>query len=201
MMKADGRMVRRGRGRVWVWVLRAAILLGVLLVGACGGGSGGGDGVVAVQVDNGQLTVVVVSDCPPCDAAAMDRAYGRFSFVSNLTNQTAQSILNVCGFQTVRGHAGIGGDTFQIAGCSGGLEFAFVSNRFQAFAVRSGFSGTFNAAIRIGDSLDAVLAADPRFVQVDPLTFVRDDGTVRVEANFDTNLRLRELVVGRGFLR
>ena len=172
-----------------LWSLASAVML------ACGGS--GGDGAVAVSIDNGVLTVVGVSDCPPCDALATDTAYGRFSFSSGATGQTAAAILQICGFQNVSPSQ----SSLQIRGCSGGLELAFVSSQLRAFALRDGFGGTFNATIRIGDPLEAVLAADPGLVQVDPLTFVRDDGSVRIEANFDDGLRLRELVVGRGFVR
>ncbi len=178
-----------------------AMLLCASLAMSCGGSSGGGDGVASVQIDNGSLRVVIVSDCPPCNALATDTGYDRFLFSSNVTNQTAQSIQQVCGFRTVRDHLGMNGDNLQIAGCSSGVEFAFVSNRFRAFALRDGFVGVFNGSIRIGDRLELVLQSDPGLVQVDPLTFVRDLGDTRIEANFDSDLRLRELVVGRGFLR
>jgi len=180
--------------------IRSGLLSCVLLCALlrCGGS---GDGAVAISIDNGSLSVVVVSDCPRCDDACDPRSFGRFVFASNVTNQTARDILRVCGFQVAGGHGGQNGDSLQIAGCGGGVELAFVSNNLSAYAVRTGYTGVFNTTIRIGDPLAVVQAADPALVQVDPRTWIRDDGTIRVEANFDDGLRLRELIVGRGFLR
>ena len=174
------------------------LLCSALALFGCGDSS---DGFVSIAVNNGSLTVVAVSDCPRCDDAASDDSFGRFAILSNVTRETAQSILALCGFATVRTHTGGPGNPLQIAGCGGGVELAFPDNSFSAFALRSGFGGSFVGGIRIGDPLERVLAVDPALRQVDPLTFLRDDGMRRVEANFDAGLRLREVVVGRGFLR
>lgn len=160
------------------------------------------DTAVRIAFTNGSLTVVAVSDCPRCDEDSNDGSFGRFAFFSNVTRSTANSILAVCnGFVVVRDRDGNAGRPLEIASCSGGVELAFPSDPLSAFALRSGFNGRFGNDIRIGDSLQDVLAKDPALRQVDPLTFMRDDGMRRVEANFDANLRLRELVVGRGFVR
>ncbi len=179
--------------------LRFWISLALVAVLGCGDSDSGG---VFVAITNGSLRVVVVSDCPRCDDVASDDSFGRFTFLSNVTRQTVQEILSVCGFRVVRGSPGVPGAPLHIASCgNGGVEFAFASNSFSAFALRSGFAGQFGNGIRIGDSLRDVQARDPGLVQVDPFTFLRDDGTRRVEANFDASLRLRELIVGRGFER
>ena len=182
------------RGR---WMLAACCAGAIALLCGCSDGSGG----AVVVIDNGALIVAIASDCPRCDDDTDVDAFGRFTFASNSTRETAQGILAVCGFVTSGGHSGMDGDTLQIRSCGGGVELAFVSNRFRAFRVADGWQGQFSAGIRIGDDLDTVLALEPGLVQVDPLTFVRDDGSIRIEANFDADLRLRELIVGRGFLR
>ena len=164
---------------------------------ACSDGSGG----AVVVIDSGVLLVAVASDCPRCDDAADAGGYGRFTFTPDVTGATARGIQAVCGFSVARGHGGNGGDSLQIASCGGGVELGFVSNRLSAYRLADGWQGAFAAGIRIGDDLETVLALEPGLEQVDPLTFLRDDGSVRIEANFDADLRLRELIVGRGFLR
>jgi hypothetical protein len=158
-------------------------------------------GFVSVAFTNGSLAVVAVSDCPRCDDVSSDDSFGRFAVFSNVTRATAQAILSVCGFAVVNDRNGDAGRPLQIAACGGGVQLAFPSDQLSAFALRSGYDGRFGNGIRIGDALQDVLARDPGLRQVDPLTFLRDDGTRRVEANFDLNLRLRELIVGRGFVR
>jgi hypothetical protein len=188
-------------GFPWIgfpWIGLVILLAGVAGLGCRRHGSHGG---VLIVSNPGGLRVVVVSDCPRCDDPAADDSFGSFFFFSNVTRQTARDIQAVCGFGVARDHAGASGDALQIASCGGGVELAFASNGFSAFALRTGFVGRFGNGIRIGDPLREVLARDPGLVQVDPSTFLRDDGTRRVEANFDANMRLRELVVGRGFLR
>ena len=180
--------------------LASLVLVSLYCVAALGCGDSG-DGRVVIASTNGTLRVAVVTECPRCEDLASESSFGRFTLLSNVTRETAQDLLTVCGFSVARAHAGNAGDAMQIVSCGGGVELAFAANAFSAFALRSGFVGQFGSGIRIGDSLRDVTARDPALVQVDPLTFLRDDGTRRVEANFDSNLRLRELVVGRGFLR
>ena len=183
----------------WMRTLtRRMALLSIVLVGpVCHDGSGG----AVVVVDNGVLLVAVASDCPRCDDDADTSGYGRFTFTPDVTAATARGLQAVCGFSTSGGHDGTGGDSLQIASCGGGVELGFVSNRLSAYRLADGWQGAFAAGIRIGDDLETVLALEPGLEQVDPLTFLRDDGSVRIEANFDADLRLRELIVGRGFLR
>lgn len=180
-------------------ILRAmSVSLAALSASSCGDS----DGFVAVSTVGGGLRVVVVSDCPRCDASASDSSFGGFAFFSNVTRETVTDILAVCGFRVVRGSPGSPGDPLQIAGCGNdGVELGFASNTLSSFALRPGFVGQFGNGIRIGDSLQDVRARDPGLQQVDPFTFLRDDGTSRVEANFDASMRLRELIVGRGFVR
>ncbi len=182
--------------------MRMTRTLASILASLAAFGCGDDGGFLRVAFTDGSLTVVAVSDCPRCNDDSGDGSFGRFAFFSNVTRSTANAILSVCsGFAVVRDRDGNAGRPLQIASCDGGVELAFPSDQLSAFALRSGFNGRFDNGIRIGDSLQDVLAKEPGLKQVDPLTFLRDDGMRRVEANFDSNLRLRELVVGRGFVR
>jgi hypothetical protein len=181
--------------RMLVFVLSVLMTLGLA------GCSDDSSGFILIASTNGSLTVVAVSDCPRCDEVSSDDSFGRFAVASNVTRETSRAILSVCGFTVVSDRDGKVGRPLQIAACGGGVVLAFPSDQLSAFALRAGYDGRFGNGIRLGDPLQDVLARDPGLRQVDPLTFLRDDGTRRVEANFDLNLRLRELVVGRGFVR
>src|SRR5262245_54080927 len=162
----------------------AAVLAVAVALAACGGGGSSGGTVI---VDNGRL-IAAFTRCPDCNDAVTFRSYGSFAFRG--TDPFApDALLARCSFTLTPG------TDRQVQGCTGGIEFAFLSGEFRAFRVRSGWTGRTDTGIGIGSSIEDLLAAQPNFTRVDDLTYLLDDGAdLRVEANFGSDRRLVELI-------
>jgi hypothetical protein len=138
--------------------------------------------------------------CPSCDNTVTWTSYGPFNFERSGSDSTAREIISEFGWEVHNNHNGGSGGTLQITSCEEGVILVWAFNEFHAYRVADGWAGRTQGGIRIGDTVEEVLLAEPFFTQVDDTSYMISDGDIRVEANFADN-RLEELIVGRFFRR
>lgn len=137
-------------------------------------------------------------DCPSLNDDVTWSSYGRFRFGNAGDDSTAKDCVSRCGWHVFRGHNGGFGDTLQVASSGEEVVFAWAYNNFSAYRVRKGWTGQTDRGVRLGDSPRAFQNQYPEFRMLSAihLTFSDPSNGIQVDAYFDENTLLTELLVG-----
>ena len=140
--------------------------------------------------------------CPPCNATVTWNSYGDFEFTKEGDDATARRLVSECNWHVQGGHNGGVGETLQVAACGNeGVTLGWAFNEFHAFRLADGWQGKTKEGIGIGASLADFLAVYRNFTQTNSTSYQLSKDDVNVEANFDQNGTLKELIVGDFFRR
>ncbi len=103
------------------------------------------------------------------------------------------------------GTSGQGGDLFlsvnfcECLPSEEGVVLVWAYNDFYGFRVREGWTGSTKKGIRIGSTIEEFLRAYPGFRNEVDNIYYYNNGNIEVDATFDNEGRLEELMVGRYF--
>ncbi len=114
----------------------------------------------------GDFLSEAVYGCPPCNGVLRTQgAKGLGLYTLGIPDTDIATA--ICGFDYYQGHAGGYGDTLELIGCNDQVWMEWSYGKLGTIAVNSGFSGPTEAGVRMGDSLDALIAAYPSAHQVE----------------------------------
>jgi len=139
-------------------------------------------------------------NCPSCDENITWNSYGDFEFEESGDDSTGWKLESKCGWSVYNGHQGGYGDTLELSSCgNNGVIFVWAYQTFHAFRVSEGWNGKTDKGIGIGDSLNVFLANYPDFLQTGDYEYTLSQNGILVEAKFNEQEKLVEMIVGYYF--
>ena len=138
-------------------------------------------------------------DCPSVQDNVSWTSYGRFQFGKSGRNVTARKIITHCGCHVFEGHNGGLFDTVQVSPPSHSFVLVWANHDFSAYRVTSGWTGVTDRGAKLGDSAATFQGLYPEFTVISSDLSTYNDGTISVEAHFDPNGLLDEILVGNYF--
>jgi hypothetical protein len=137
-------------------------------------------------------------DCPSDQDNVSWTSYGGFQFGSG-SDVTARKIISHCACHVFEGHNGGLFDTLEVSPGDHSFVLVWAHSDFSGYRVTSGWEGVTDRGAKLGDSAATFQRLYPEFTVISPELSTYNDGTIRVEAHFDSNGLLDELLVGNDF--
>jgi hypothetical protein len=138
-------------------------------------------------------------DCPSDKDNVSWTSYGRLQFGGSGPDLTARKIISHCSCNVFEGHDGGLFDTLELSPRSHSFVLVWAHNAFSGYRVTSGWKGVTDRGVRLGDSAATFQRLYPEFTVISSQLSTYNDGTIRVEAHFDPNGLLDEILVGNYF--
>jgi hypothetical protein len=136
--------------------------------------------------------------CPSTSENITWNSYGQLSFGNEGDDSTARSILSKCSWHVFGGHNGGVGDTLEVASSGEEVVLAWAYNNFSSYRVATGWTGTTDKGLKMGDSLSVFQSIYPNFTRANFDLYTFSQGNTYVEAHFNAG-SLVELIVGQYF--
>jgi hypothetical protein len=145
----------------------------------------------------------VKSDAPSrpggCPSESDDitwQSFGHFTVGKAGPDETARECVSNCGWHVFEANNGGIGNTLQVATPEEDVVFVWAYSSFAGFRVKRGWTGETDRGIKLGDSISAFQQAYPTFTEVSSNHLVGNPDGIHVDAYFDANGSLSELLVG-----
>ncbi len=137
--------------------------------------------------------------CPSTSDGVTFTSYGSFAFGSAGPDTTARTIVSNCSWHVFGGHDGGLGETLEVASPNEEVVFVWAAQNFSAFRLTKGWTGKTDRGAALGISASSFQSFYPDFTVVNPQLFTFMNGNINVEADFDQNNLLQQLLVGNDF--
>lgn len=137
--------------------------------------------------------------CPLLSDNVSWNSYDGYDFEQEGPESTARRIVSECGWHVFGGHNGGSGDTLQVASPNEEVVFVWAFNDFLAFRLIEGWIGETRRGAKLGDHTTVFHNLYPDFTIVDESLSTLEVGDLNVEAYFDADGFLEQLLVGRFF--
>ena len=134
--------------------------------------------------------------CPSESDNVSLSSYGRFKIGDAGPDATARNCVSHCNWHVFQGSDGGVGNTLQIASPSEDIVFVWAYNDLAGYRVKQGWTGQTDKGVRLGDTITDFQMKYPGLTAYGrSYLFGQSDG-VELQAYFDQNGQLTEMLVG-----
>lgn len=137
--------------------------------------------------------------CPSISDGVTFASYGSFTFGAAGPDSIPRRIISDCSWHVFGSHNGGTGETLEVASPNDEVVFVWSFGNFSAFRLTKGWAGQTDRGLRLGDSATMFQKVYPEFTVVSLQLSTFMNGNINVEAHFDQNSFLQELLVGNNF--
>jgi hypothetical protein len=133
--------------------------------------------------------------CPSSSDDITWTSYGHFQMQKSGGDATARNCISKCGWQIFNGNNGGIGNTLQVASPDDSVVLAWAYSEFAAMRVTKGWTGQTAEGVKLGDSMATFLSHYPTAATVSPTHLKFSTSNANIDAYFDQNSNLTELLV------